>query len=364
MCGAVACEELPAASLFGHAQLLMQRAHRLFRRTQSCVVSHRLSVTSSTVLMGGLPYASRRTRMVPSIWGMRRDDYSWQGDIDPAFSTLLKGCSIMGGALVHAPLPGWAALSPGAMGHLLGSCSELYLADYWLLTLHHLIWAKRLPYPIRANWFCGQSVHDSPFSFCSELPTHVAEASLEALILFREAAITPPRGLAVATVGNIEPPTLWEGHVSKIDAVAPSHEPMQPSMEAPVTAEPAAQPSSTPQPKDQQQSSALLELDDQTFTVSCGGGSYRFTARNKQLFALLDRIRRRPGYRVAFDELRAIGDVWDGSQVEDSTIGGAITRLRKLLKAEGMAPLAARLGTGTYQGRRYVILQVADHASE
>ena len=78
------------------------------------------------------------------------------------------------------------------------------------------------------------------------------------------------------------------------------------------------------------------------------------------MFALLDRISRRPGYRVLFDDLRAVGDVWDGLNVEDSTIRGAVARLRRLLSEHAMSDLAGRITTGTYQGRAYVVLQVAD----
>ena len=84
------------------------------------------------------------------------------------------------------------------------------------------------------------------------------------------------------------------------------------------------------------------------------------TGRNKQLFALLERINRRPGFRVQFDDLRSKGDVWDGSPVEDSTIRGAVTRLRKLLTNQGMEELANRITTGTYRGSRHVVLHHAD----
>lgn len=113
--------------------------------------------------------------------------------------------------------------------------------------------------------------------------------------------------------------------------------------------------------EDQEQSAhATLELDDQSFTVRFGSASYRFTGRNKQLFALLERINRRPGFRVQFDDLRSKGDVWDGSPVEDSTIRGAVTRLRKVLKSHDMVRLADRIATGTYRGSRYIVLHQAD----
>lgn len=30
--------------------------------------------------------------------------------------------------------------------------SELYLADHWVLMLHHLVWTKRLPGSINVRW--------------------------------------------------------------------------------------------------------------------------------------------------------------------------------------------------------------------
>ena len=101
-----------------------------------------------------------------------------------------------------------------------------------------------------------------------------------------------------------------------------------------------------------------LKLDDQTFTVRCGTAAYRFPPRSKQLFALLERVARRPRHRVGFDDLRTIGDVWDGSQVEDRTIRGAVARLRGVLDDHGMGGLATRIQTGTYRNSGYVLLDV------
>jgi hypothetical protein len=292
--------------------------------------------------------------MIPCAWGVRRDDYRWRGDGDRAFSILLKGASAVGKLPDRLRLPGWNTLLPGTMQQVMNSRSDLYVADYWLLVVHCLVWSNRMPYPPRVEWFCGGSIHDSSFGFVSELPTDLAAAAIDALILFREQALTPSHKVdAVMTI--IEPPALRNDRRPLIvgsDALAivPPAPEVQPDVQIPrrdVIAD----------------DNALPELNDQTFTVSCAGKTYRFTARNKQLFALLERVRRRPGHRVLFDDLRNVGDVWDGSQVEDSTITGAVTRLRKLLKGEGMTTLAQRIATGTYQGRRYVLLQTADESN-
>ncbi len=355
MLGAALSEELPAASLFGPAQMALERAQRLFRRAQRSV-THTLRIASRGDLMGPTPQA-RQIRFVPCTWGMRRDDYRWRGDANRDFAALRSGASTMGWALVHAPLRNWSELLPGTMPDVMGTRSDLYLADYWLLTVHYLVWSKRLPYPIKANWLHGASIHDRPFSFTSELPTDLTEASLDALILFREAAVTLPRNGGDIPIAPAEPPVLHDGHwhlmtrevpTSAANQTLPTAESLEPPPQAAVLKEAM------------DGSDVLPELNDQTFTVCCGGKKYRFTARNKQLFALLDRVRRRPGHRVSFDDLRTTGDVWDGSRVEDSSIRGAVARLRKLLKNHGMSALAERVTTGTYQGRGYVVLQTAE----
>jgi hypothetical protein len=50
--------------------------------------------------------------------------------------------------------------------------------------------------------------------------------------------------------------------------------------------------------------------------------------------------------------------------VEDSTIRGAVARLRKLLKQHGMEPLARRIITGSYQGSRYVLLRASEETDD
>lgn len=102
---------------------------------------------------------------------------------------------------------------------------------------------------------------------------------------------------------------------------------------------------------------ASLVVDSESFAIYCGDKRCQFAPRRKQLFALLERISRRPGHRVSFDDLRSTGDVWQGSAVEDGTIRGAIARLRKTLKDQDMADLARRISSGTYQGVGYAVLE-------
>lgn len=284
----------------------------------------------------------------------------------------------MGWALVHAPLANWQPFLPGSMSEVMGKTSSLYLPDYWLLTLHHLVWSGRLPYPIKAQWIRGGSIHDECFEFVSELPVGVAEASLDALILFRE-AVAEHAGATNPLIESIpcndsmrriviEPPICRGGQwrMTPIQNALPqSNEPeasaasrllLPGGIDSPSPADPAR----SARPTESEEAS--LRLDDQTFTIRFAGAAYRFAARNKQLFALLERVNRRPDHRVSFDELRSTGDVWDGLNVEDSTIRGAVARLRKLLKQHGMEALARRIITGSYQGTRYVLLRATDES--
>lgn len=102
--------------------------------------------------------------------------------------------------------------------------------------------------------------------------------------------------------------------------------------------------------------SSSFQITETAFEVRSNGLSHRFTGRSTKLFALLARIARRPGHRVQFDSLRALGDVWDGCDVDDSTIRGAVKRLKDRLRGAGMSPLADRISTGTFENRQYVIL--------
>lgn len=198
----------------------------------------------------------------------------------------------------------------------------------------------------------------------SELPVDLTEASHDALILFRERALAKltdkpwseeeiPTHEAERRV--TEPPICRDGRWRSVWDEPPDSPARQPGR--PVQIEPTEQP---PPPVLDACDSTEFELDEQAFVVRCGDISCRFTSRNKQLFALLARISRRPGHRVLFDDLRAKGDVWDGSSVEDSTIRGAVTRLRKTLRENGLINLAARVTTGTYYGNCYVMLDDRD----
>ena len=384
--GTLLCTESPAIPVVGPAHLVLESVERRFRCLRH-TVWHKLRVTSSHSIIRGMS-KGRQTRFVPCTWGVRQDEYRWrdkQGFDD--FTTFRAVAASMAWALVHTPSCPWANLLPGTMMDLMDKRSELHLADYWVLTLHYLVWSKRLPYPIKARWMQGSSIQDRPFCFVSELPTDLAEASMDALILFREALVassssrtgylSPEIALAptVASIKPVEPPLYQDGawcpaardHPAEPivaagpkDSVAPTEIGEPESAPVPLHPERTCDAAGVKRDSSESKDTSVPQLNDQSFTVTFAGNKYRFTPRNKQLFALLERISRRPGYRVSFDDLRSVGDVWDGLDVEDSTIRGAVARLRKLLSEHAMSDLARRIMTGTYQSRGYVVLRVED----
>lgn len=358
----------PAQPVFSPIRLIPERIEKSFRRLNRTLF-HTLRIASSNNPMRHVPKASQ-TRFIPCTWGVRRDDYWWDGagsrQDASAFRLAAAG---MAATLLSHPIAAWADLLPGDVLDVMATRSKLYLADYWVLTLHHLVWSKRLPHPINAQWVQGCSVHDEAFYFVSELPVDLAEASQDALILFqetamealveREALLEDSTGVRHASLPS-EPPLYHNGRWRLMEQLTVELDGQdQPAATVDMDHAPDEAEHDGPEGEgdDAQSDSSSLDLDDQSFTVHFGGNSYRFAGRNKQLFALLERISRRPGFRISFDCLRAVGDVWDGSPVEDSTIRGAVARLRKALKGHGLIDLANRITTGTYQGSGYVMLK-------
>lgn len=368
-------------------------------------LSHTLILASSNDL---LKHALRDgdTRFIPSAWGIRQDNYqrtSHNGRDDVI--AFRNAATEIAKALVTRPIPAWSDLLPGQMTAVMGQVSYLYLPDYWVLVLHHLVWTKRLPYPIKAKWVQGSSIHDEVFYFTSEIPVDLAEASKDALILFKEAATQSLVNLlhlpddAMTTQqarGSTEPPVCvggrWQQPKRDTTPNGNKGEPIEEQTESETPNKPHEDQGqyrgdendrdsdhhfdqSNIDPSDDREldhnslaptnhslKDGSLNLDDQRFIVRLNGCEYPFTRRNKQLFALLERINRRPGHRVDFDVLRSVGDVWDGAHVEDSTIRGAVTRLRRVLRHNGLASVAKRIVTGTYQNNPYIVFKHNDSA--
>jgi len=369
---ALSSEKAPSVPLSHPVQVIPPSIQQGFDEAGR-LLFHRMHIASSFEPIRHLP-KTPLTRFAPSCWGVRRDDYECRGDRDSRSVALFrKVAAEMAHLITTTPIPTWRRLLPGNLERAMKSTSRLHLADYWLLTLHHLMWRKKLPYPVERSWLEGTGFEDESFYMVSELPVDLAEASHDAVVLFQDAAAQamlrpmipllkyreeyPPRNPHDESEGDSQS-TADGDHESLLER--------EPTDEMPVeTVEVHAEGDKPKDEEDQEQSAhATLELDDQSFMVRFGTASYRFTGRNKQLFGLLERINRRPGFRVQFDNLRAKGDVWDGSPVEDSTIRGAVTRLRKLLRSQGMDKLADRIATGTYCGSRYVVLHHADAPDE
>jgi len=389
MPGDLPYSRLPAGPPLSPSRLIPQRAKRGLRRLGH-TLRHTLCVSSCALLIAHAP-SSHHARRIPSAWGVRRDVYRWSRGCRNDIADFRETAAGVARVLVHRPIAAWADLLPGATESVIGNASDLYLADYWTFVLHHLVWSGKLPYTVNARWERGKSIDDDPFHFVSELPTDLAEASREALILFEEAAargITDaasfveqftrpldlrPYGLPIYDDGQ------WRLPVRRDEptAFASTDHAMETATERAPETHDASTSSSTvvSENRDSGDTPSGVEadsrtsnaidypppvLDDQAFTLRYGNQSYRFTARNKQLFALLERVSRRPGFRVLYNDLRSIGDVWDGASVEDSTIRGAVARLRKLLTTQRMAGLSSRIITGTYRGNGYVMLRVGD----
>lgn len=102
-------------------------------------------------------------------------------------------------------------------------------------------------------------------------------------------------------------------------------------------------------------SQQVPEVFEDSMTVSWRGITCRFPTRRVLLFLLLKRILRRPGQLVSFDVLRSPNETWDNSKVEDSTIRGAVARLRKHLCEHKLDALAAAIVTGKDRNGGYVL---------
>lgn len=96
-------------------------------------------------------------------------------------------------------------------------------------------------------------------------------------------------------------------------------------------------------------------LDDDRMTVTYAGVTCRFPPRRSLLFRLLKRIIRRPGQRVSFAALCDHDGPWDGYSVDDSTIRGAVARLRAYLRESGLEAVAGCISTMTDGPRGYVL---------
>ena len=154
---------LPAVPSLSPMRLIPRRAKRRLKQLGH-TLRHTLRISSSGLMLGHVP-PSHYSRLIPSAWGSRRDHFHWahghRGDI----AEFLDAAASVANVLVHRPIAAWADLLPGAMDAVIGNSSDLYLADYWTFTLHHLVWSGKLPYAVNARWERGNSMEDDPVRF-------------------------------------------------------------------------------------------------------------------------------------------------------------------------------------------------------
>lgn len=327
---------LTPGSMNGSTVLFGSIEHE-FRKLDSNL-THRLCIASHRALLSPAEQDAVESREVPCVWGERCDHYISATERCRQQVVKFRGVATEMIVSLSAFPPGvWAELLPGSMKDLMGIQSNLYCADYWTLILHHMAWTGRLPYKARLWRPIGRDVTDERFCLVSELPVSLPEGSCDAVIVLREAAINlmsraggearpealPTPSIPTVTTGTDDGPTLFDDLVINASHGEEAHD------------EPT------------------LKLDAETFAVRYGEHSCRFTSRHVRMFALLDRLWRRAGRHVYFDDLRQVGDVWDGQPVEESTIRGGFSRLRKLLRKNGMDEVADWIVTGRYRNRPY-----------
>lgn len=88
--------------------------------------------------------------------------------------------------------------------------------------------------------------------------------------------------------------------------------------------------------------------------ISIGDRKCRFSSRQQLLFRLLERLLGAPGRNIGYASLCSKGDVWDNRVVSDTTIKGAVSRLRKQLSKSGFGVIAAGISTLLISNRGYV----------
>jgi len=175
------------------AQQLMQLRDELFPQPRT--VSHQMMLATDKQHWPDPPM-HQHLRRVPSAWGARRDLFCWdswdwsvQGELN--LRSFLEIARKITRALNDQPVSEINALLPGTLADCQGICTRLYWGDYWLLVIHHLGWSELLPYDCVLHWRMGQSFEDDPFCVSSRLPVNIVQASIDALTVLIDAAMTP-----------------------------------------------------------------------------------------------------------------------------------------------------------------------------
>ena len=84
----------------------------------------------------------------------------------------------------------------------MGTGTDLFLADYWLLVVHHAGWQGLLPDPCRRMWGVGESFESSAFQVLSRLNHSLVRSSRDTLTLLIDALAKGPEVLK----WRIDPP--------------------------------------------------------------------------------------------------------------------------------------------------------------
>lgn len=115
---------------------------------------------------------------------------------------------------------------------------------------------------------------------------------------------------------------------------------------------PVEKPKSTDHPK---LDSSEIRVDVPSRTVRWGAKKLVFSPRSFLLLSLFAKLDSNRGRAITFSSLMQQGSVWDGRQVEETTIRGAVTRLRQFLREGKMGAVADAITVET-RGRDRCIL--------
>jgi len=156
-------------------------------------VKHTLSLASERGLLT-VPPDSQHQRRAPSTWGCRCDAFFWdawdrsiRGEDD--MHCFFQIAQRIGGSLAALEETDAANLLPGGVMDTIGSCSDLFLPDYWLFVVHHLGSTWQLPYECHVEWCHGSTFKDEPYAVVSRLPVNIVQASIDALTVLIDAAV-------------------------------------------------------------------------------------------------------------------------------------------------------------------------------
>lgn len=107
-----------------------------------------------------------------------------------------------------------------------------------------------------------------------------------------------------------------------------------------------------------------LSLDPSNMTAKMGRTTYQFPPRSQLLFCLLERIHRSMGTMISFETLRAKDEVWDGKNVTDEAIRGAVSRLKNHLVGGNLRFVARGIKCNTFKGRPHVRLELHESSNK